>query len=223
MEIKELQFPEGSTTRQQLIQATQVLIASYGYEGTTTRMIANLARVTLSTINFHFGSKEALVKAAIEQASEDLRRYYSVFTEEIAQFLKTDPDNSPKAWDYIDRLLRKRIHNFFHPSSQVYIGLIQNENTLPDSSRGICSAVITECNERVLAQLILAVDDKKDALRAIVLSRSINGSIMTFMEKPLLLDNLLQSFGLGEKKPLDLADMLHNYFMCSLKAMLAAD
>ncbi len=221
MEIKELTFPQSATTRDQLILATQVLVASYGYEGTTTRMIANLAKATLSTINFHFGNKELLVKAAIEAACEGLRHYYRGLSDEICAFLQQEPVDPQKAWAYIDRLLAKRIHNFFHPSSRIYIGLIQNENTLPDSSRGLCSAVITECNEKVLAQLILAVDPQKDTLRAAILSRSINGSIMTFVEKPLLLDNLAKSLGLAPQEPLEIADFLHDYFLRSLRAELA--
>ena len=108
MEIKELTFPQGATTRDQLILATQVLVASYGYEGTTTRMIANLAKATLSTINFHFGNKELLVKAAIEAACEGLRHYYRGLTDEICEFLQHEPVDPQKAWAYIDRLLAEK-------------------------------------------------------------------------------------------------------------------
>ena len=62
------------TTQERLIKATQALIAVYGYDAMTTRMIANLANVTLSAINFHFGSKADLVKAAMEQAAAQLEK-----------------------------------------------------------------------------------------------------------------------------------------------------
>lgn len=60
MDIIDLNFTGKETTQERLIKATQALIALYGYDAMTTRMIANTAKVTLSAINFHFGSKEEL-------------------------------------------------------------------------------------------------------------------------------------------------------------------
>ena len=44
---------------------------------------------------------------------------------------------------------------------------------------------------------------------------------MTFVEKPLLLDNLAKSLGLAPQEPLEIADFLHDYFLRSLRAELA--
>ena len=68
MDIVDLNFTGKETTQERLIKATQALIAIYGYDATTTRMIANTAGVTLSSINFHFGNKEELTKAAVEKS-----------------------------------------------------------------------------------------------------------------------------------------------------------
>ena len=66
MDIVDLQFTGNETTQERLIKATQALIASYGYDAMTTRMIANTAGVSLSAINFHFNNKEELIATAIE-------------------------------------------------------------------------------------------------------------------------------------------------------------
>lgn len=81
MDIVNLDFTGKETTQERLIKATQALIAIYGYDAMTTRMIANTAGVTLSAISFHFGSKEELTKAAVTKAAEDLVR--SLFAQSL--------------------------------------------------------------------------------------------------------------------------------------------
>jgi Transcriptional regulator len=51
---------EGSETKKKLIIAAGKLFAEKGYEGVSTRMIAEEAKVNLGGIHYHFGSKEKL-------------------------------------------------------------------------------------------------------------------------------------------------------------------
>ena len=51
---------EGSETKKKLIVAAGRLFAEKGYEGVSTRMIAEEAKVNLGGIHYHFGSKEKL-------------------------------------------------------------------------------------------------------------------------------------------------------------------
>lgn len=51
------------STRQALIEAAGRLFAEHGFDGTSTRAIATLAKVNLAAIHYHFGSKEALFVA----------------------------------------------------------------------------------------------------------------------------------------------------------------
>ena len=53
-----------ATTRNSLITAAGELFAEFGYNGVTTRMIADKAGVRLSAIHYHFGNKEKLYIAA---------------------------------------------------------------------------------------------------------------------------------------------------------------
>lgn len=48
------------STREQLVYAAGELFAEFGYDGVSTRMIAEKAGVTLGSIHYHFGSKENL-------------------------------------------------------------------------------------------------------------------------------------------------------------------
>jgi len=58
----------GRETRRRLVEATIELVASEGWERASTRRIAERAGVNQALINYHFGSKEALLRAALEVA-----------------------------------------------------------------------------------------------------------------------------------------------------------
>lgn len=62
----------GERTRQRLIDATRDLLAEHGEGGVSLRAITDAADANVAAVSYHFGSKEALVRAAIEQAIERL-------------------------------------------------------------------------------------------------------------------------------------------------------
>jgi AcrR family transcriptional regulator len=57
----------GGATRQRLIEAGLSLFARYGYEGVSTRALAKEAEVNLAAIPYHFGGKEGVYLAVVQQ------------------------------------------------------------------------------------------------------------------------------------------------------------
>ena len=55
----------GDDTRQRILAAALDVFAAEGYEGTTTRRLADVAAVNLPAIQYYFGSKAGLYRAAI--------------------------------------------------------------------------------------------------------------------------------------------------------------
>lgn len=219
MDIINIHFKDSDTTAEKLIKATQALIASYGYDATTTRMIANLAGVNLSAINFHFGNKENLVKEAVLRAKEELSKFYCEKSEEIREFLRKEPNNKEKAWEYLDRLLIDRIRRTFdYNHSWINIGLVSHENDLPETSRGILAESMIHDNEQIIAELILAVSDKKDPFQAGLIARMISAAIISYVEKPLLNQHMemAMDIDLGDLRQVE--EYMHDYFMKSIKA-----
>ena len=49
-------------TRERILDVAEYEFMSYGYEGTSMRMITSKAEVNLAAINYHFGSKEGLLR-----------------------------------------------------------------------------------------------------------------------------------------------------------------
>ncbi|MDD5328985.1 MAG: CerR family C-terminal domain-containing protein [Sulfuricella sp.] len=75
-------------TRSQLIEATIDVVAAVGYEGATTRALAQAAKTTLSAIPYHFGSKKELYLAAAEMIAEYAANRFA----EAAALLDDTPD-----------------------------------------------------------------------------------------------------------------------------------
>jgi AcrR family transcriptional regulator len=54
-------------TKQQILDAAELLFARNGYRGTSLRSITGKANVNLASVNYHFGSKIALLEAVIRR------------------------------------------------------------------------------------------------------------------------------------------------------------
>ncbi|MBW2286182.1 MAG: TetR family transcriptional regulator [Deltaproteobacteria bacterium] len=61
-------------TKQRLLDAAELLFASHGFEGTSMRAITQAADTSLSAANYHFGSKQALLEAALVRRIEPVNR-----------------------------------------------------------------------------------------------------------------------------------------------------
>lgn len=58
----------GERTCQRLLEATLALLAARGEEGVTLREITDAADANVAAVSYHFGSKTALIKHAIDHA-----------------------------------------------------------------------------------------------------------------------------------------------------------
>jgi AcrR family transcriptional regulator len=208
------------TTREKLIKVTQYLLAKYGYEVATTRLIAKTAGVSLSAINFHFETKEKLVHAAVSDAAEQLEAVYSRMTEDMRAFLATEGAGPEKAWGYIEELITRTIHMTFNRRdiSLINIGLVEHENGFPKSCQGIMSRVAIKYNENVLAGLITVAMKEKNHYQACVIARSISAVVMSYMEKPLLNREFKKISGEDMEDRDRMEKYLHTYFMQSIRA-----
>lgn len=74
--------------REDLLAGAQRCLYGKGYARTTARDIASESGVSLAAIGYHFGSKEALLNAALVQATAD-------WSEELNRALAADSDAAP--------------------------------------------------------------------------------------------------------------------------------
>ncbi|TDF42120.1 TetR/AcrR family transcriptional regulator [Alteromonadaceae bacterium M269] len=65
-----------SNTKEQILNAAEMLFAEHGFADTSLRAITQAAKVNLASVNYHFGSKKLLIQAV-------LQRYLDVLMPEI--------------------------------------------------------------------------------------------------------------------------------------------
>ena len=203
-------------TNEKLIRAARKLFAEYGYQLTTTRMIAERAHVAQSAISFHYGSKENLCEAVIQYTTELIRREYGFLSEDIMDQLFNHNLSVEDAWDYIDQLISMQIAFSLDERNSTTINLMLNEASFPPALSGQLSQSIYELIEGPLSQLIQYVSDSKNLFEAAVLSRAINGAIFTFREKPILARNVLRT-ATYEYDLEKLQTYLHRFLLLGLK------
>jgi AcrR family transcriptional regulator len=178
------------STRHKLIKAARTLIARNGYPLTSTRMIANEAGVTLSAISFHFGSKENLCRAMLEETAGFIRQAYGPLKDEIDAFIASGVQDREQGLELIDRLVALQIQESFDPSNKLTVLLVQNGASFPEGLSSVLEDAVMTTIEDELTKLIYYVADEKNIRAAHCASRAVNASIVTFVEKPLLTEKI---------------------------------
>ena len=86
-------------TQTRILDAAEELFMQHGFEGASMRMLTAKAGVNLAAVNYHFGSKDALIEAVFH------RRLDAMNAERIAELdrLETDAGARPLAADSIIR------------------------------------------------------------------------------------------------------------------------
>jgi TetR/AcrR family transcriptional regulator, regulator of cefoperazone and chloramphenicol sensitivity len=75
--------PRSEETKQKLIEVAIKTFAAVGYDGTSTRELANRAQANVSAIRYHFGDKQGLYLAALRHIAESYREQISPFLERV--------------------------------------------------------------------------------------------------------------------------------------------
>ncbi|KDC38323.1 transcriptional regulator, TetR family [Bordetella bronchiseptica M435/02/3] len=65
---------KSTSTREIILETAEQLFAQQGHDGTSMRQITSAAGVNLAAVNYHFGSKEALVQAVLKRRLEEVNR-----------------------------------------------------------------------------------------------------------------------------------------------------
>lgn len=100
------------TTKEQLLFSAGELFSEHGYDGVSTRMIADEAGVTLGSIHYHFGSKENLFLEACRYAIAEKR------CNGFLEVLEENPslaDNPSGQAEIIRTAVYRNFHEFFRP------------------------------------------------------------------------------------------------------------
>ncbi len=79
----------GADTRRRLIETAIEVFATHGYDGTSTRLLAERAGVNLPAIQYHFGSKEGLYRAVVGYFAEYIEQQMAPVGARVKALLAT--------------------------------------------------------------------------------------------------------------------------------------
>ncbi|MHA4817445.1 TetR/AcrR family transcriptional regulator [Streptomyces aculeolatus] len=66
--------PRATATRTRLLDAAERLFAEHGFAATSLRTVTDAADANVAAVNYHFGSKEGLLRAVVERAMASVNR-----------------------------------------------------------------------------------------------------------------------------------------------------
>lgn len=121
-------------TKQRLLDAAEKLFADEGFHNTSLRAITGRAKVNLAAVNYHFGSKEALLDAVIERRLSPLnavRRRNLEAVREEARAAGRRPEVQETLRAFIEPTLRFRESG---PGAEAFIALLGRILAEPDAT-----------------------------------------------------------------------------------------
>ena len=81
----------GNQTRDSLLKAATRIFGQAGFDAASTRAIAEAANANLALINYHFGSKQGLYQAVVEEIAADVDLSITPALDQLAAKLPLEP------------------------------------------------------------------------------------------------------------------------------------
>lgn len=179
-----------NNTKDKLIETGIKLFSKYGYDGTTTRMIAKDSGFNISLVSFYFGNKQNFYRAVLEHVANAADIYFDEFYKEFLYEKENGNINRNKAWDLIEKLVYAQLYVGINKPKPEYVSLLYWEQINPPEG---CSPITEKVNVRTeesLAYLLTCYESTIDYRKATLISRFINGGIITFSEHPGFIENI---------------------------------
>lgn len=179
------------STKEKLIEIGMPLFARYGYAGTTTRMISDAAEINLNAIQFHFGGKEGLYRSILEHVAQNIEESYSDINDEIARSVQKGKMSMDTIREFISKLIDLQLLHVINEENTERLALMYWEQLEPQSSDHMpISTIVSEKIEDTLAALLCAANPVLPLEDAAIVSRFINGAVISFGEHPVFLENI---------------------------------
>jgi AcrR family transcriptional regulator len=137
-------------TRTRILDAAEELFMQHGFEGTSMRQLTARAEVNLAAVNYHFGSKDALIEAVFR------RRLDPMNADRIAELEKLEASNTLSPDGIIRAFLRPslRLVEDAKGGSRNFIRLLGRTYTEPNKNlRALIGQMYAPAMERYKAAL----------------------------------------------------------------------
>lgn len=91
------------STKEKILKVTRDIIAEEGFQNITIRKIANRAGVNVAAVNYHFGSKDAVINESLKTVTDELK-----YTFDFLKNSKEDPQTKLSVFivNYTEMILK---------------------------------------------------------------------------------------------------------------------
>jgi AcrR family transcriptional regulator len=146
----------GDKTRNNLLEVGTRLFSERGFAAVSTREIATAAATTLPSISHHFGSKEGLYRAVLQNVSEQMEEQFSLASAEAIGFLKLKRVTRQQRLDALQVFLSSVTRTILQSSAE-WVDLITQEERLPAEALKPIEQVIEKQVLRPIMRLIASL------------------------------------------------------------------
>ena len=210
------------TNAERIKDAAMRLFSRYGYGTTTVRMIAKEAGLSQGQITVHFGSKEGLYESIVNDVMSITASYTEPLQQEMEELLDQNELTKEKAWELIGRHIDNLIDFCFVPQNRgklMMLNVIVPDSVIVKKANATFQNTVLRKDELLLTQLIQCYSKKKGYLRARVVSRAVNGAIVSFSEHKDFLMTEVYSNSNPEQAAARTKNHLKNYVMNSIRTI----
>lgn len=202
----------GDSTRLALIHAALELFGEYGFNGTSTRMIADQAAANISAIPYYFGSKRGLYLAVMEHIVERMQEHMGELRHSVGSLAERDDLTFDEARQAMNTLIHT-LSRFFVGTEEpkAWVQLIMREQSRPTEAFDIIYTGQMIHIQRMFTLLIARCTGiQADSDEARLRCHALIGQIMIFI---LSRESLLRHLGVTELKP--------DHIQCIYKILVA--
>jgi len=174
--------PRGEDTRQRLIEAALKIFGESGFEGASTRMLADAAGANLAAIPYHFGSKEGLYRAAAEfvvaNCGKEILPTISKVELALARKKLLRTDATALLHDLLERFSAIVIGSEF---ADRFAGFVMREQLQPGAAFEILyDGMMRRLMESCAKLLAIALGRRSDDPKILIRTQTLLGQILVF-------------------------------------------
>jgi AcrR family transcriptional regulator len=166
--------------KEKILDAAVTIFSQNGFEGARTRDIANLAQINISTLHYHFKSKDNIYASVIQEINSQCNKY--MMPTMIAQKeIITNSKNKKEIIEAVKVMAITFIETIISPENKSYSKIIAFEQI--EQSKHF-KTLFENVMKRVCEPFLLAVgkitDKKTTAIEVILLTHALHGILTSF-------------------------------------------
>jgi AcrR family transcriptional regulator len=206
-----------SRTRERLLATAIHQFGRDGYDAVSIRGLADSASVNVASIKYHFGGKEELYVAALDEIIAVMGQRVAKLSAVLEQGKRLAGEDPQRRADLVRQFVGALVQVFLgHPDVRVFLPLALRElfNPGPHFDR-LYNAVSRHLHEAVTDLVAWVVDEPPDSPAMIIRAHALIGQIIVFQIGREILIRRLEL----KDEPLDIAAISHELSIVILRSL----